>query len=361
MNNESIFSKIIDTGNVSETELKVLIEKKKESLGYLVTDDVAVRLVARDLGLRVTEESQFSKELKIEDLVPSMRNVSLVVTVDKILAPKEFKKKDGGIGKVGRVFVKDETGTSTLVLWDDKTEFLHELKEGTRILIRSGYTKMGINGSLEIHLGERGKIEIVEKGKRDPTKYNGRLWKVFDVVEFERDNGSKGKVASFLLKCDSTCLRVLVWNPSESLIKRLVEGSYIEIYDGEPRKNNRGETELHVNDEKNIIINLEDVIQFTIERNKLSDIKPGMEDLTVEGIVEDDIFYGKTYNGKKFAKLILRDEHATLPLIFWNDKADHVKMIAKPGLRLQINGCYSKIGANGLEIVASKWSKIKVK
>lgn len=361
INNEDLFSKILKIGNVSETELKELVEKKKASLGYLVTDDVAIRLVARDLGLITVTKSQFDWELKIVDLVPSMRNVNLTVTVDKVLTVKEFKKRDGRVGKVGRVIVKDDTGTSTLVLWDDKTEFVHELKVGTRILIRSGYTKMGLNGFLEIHLGEKGGIEIIERVTRNSIIYKGRIWKVFDTIEFEKKNGNKGRMASFLLKSDVECFRVLVWNPTESLIERLIEGSYIEILEGDFRKNSRGEAELHINDEKNIIINNKDIIPPVMEKNKLSEIKPGMENLTIEGTVESELFYGETYNGKKFAKLILRDDHTALPLIFWNDKAEVIKMIAKPGSKLYINGCYSRVGVNGLEIVASKWSKIRVK
>lgn len=358
--NEDFFLKILNMGIVKESELKELIERKKESLGYLVTDDVALRLVARDLGVR-TSMSQINMELKLEDLVPSMRNVSLQVTVDKVLTFREFKKKDGGVGKVCRVIVKDETGTSVLVLWDDKAEYAHKLKVGMRIQIRYGYTKAGLNGTLEIHIGGRGVIDIIENGSSNSTSYKGRIWKVFDVIEFEKKNGDKGKMVSFLLmKTDGKILRVLVWNPTDSLVGNLVEGGHVEIFDGELRKNSREEAELHVNNEKNIILNTKDVIQSELERNRLSEIKPGMENLTVEGII-DDVFYGETYNGKKIAKLVLKDDEASLPLIFWDHKADLVKQIAKPGLKLQVNGCYSKIGPNGLEVVASKWSKIKVK
>ena len=361
ISDEDLFSKILKAGNVTEPELKELVEKKKKSLGYLITDDVAIRLVARDLGLIASTDLQFNRDLKIEDLVPSMRNVSVTVTVDRVLTVKEFKKKDGRVGKIGRVIVKDDTGTSILVLWDDKTDSVHELKTGTRILIRSGYTKMGLNGFLEIHVGEKGRVEIVEKTTGSAVMYKGRIWRVFDAIEFEKKYGNKGKMVSFLLKTDTECLRVLVWNPTELLMGRLIEGSYVEIHEGDLRKNSRGEAELHVNDEKNIIINTEDVVQTNIDKNKLSEIKPGMENLTIEGTVESELFYGETYNGKKFAKLILRDDQTALPLIFWNDKADLVKTIARPGSKLYINGCYSKVGVNGLEIVASKWSKIRVK
>ncbi|MBC7113738.1 MAG: hypothetical protein H5T34_07005 [Candidatus Methanomethyliales bacterium] len=361
INNEDLFSKILKAGKVTESELKELVENKKKNLGYLITDDVAIRLVARDLGLMTSTDLQFNRDLKIEDLVPSMRNVSMTVIVDRVLTVKEFKRKDGRVGKIGRVIVKDDTGNSILVLWDDKTDSVHELKTGTRIMIRSGYTKMGLNGFLEIHLGEKGRIDIVEKATSSTIMYKGRIWRVFDVIEFEKKDGNKGKMVSFLLKTDTECLRVLVWNPTGALIERLIEGSYVEIHEGDLRKNSRGETELHVNDEKNIIINTEDIVETIVEKTKLSEIKPGMENLTIEGTVESELFYGETYNGKKFAKLILRDDHTALPLIFWNDKADLVKTIVRPGSKLYINGCYSKVGVNGLEIVASKWSKIRVK
>lgn len=354
------FSSILETGVVTENELKDLIEKKKRSLGYLINDDVAIRLVARDLGLRTSNETQFKMEVGIEDLVPMMRNVNLSVNVERVLSVKEFTKKDGNIGKVGRVLVKDATGVATLVLWDNKTEFLRNLKPGDQILIRSGYTKTGLNRILEIHIGEKGEIQILKAVTESLTVHKGRVWKVFDPIEFVKRDGNKGRMVSFLLKENHESLRVVVWNPTDALLKRLIEGVYVEITQGIVRKNQYGGIELHINNEKYIITNPEDIISPDSEKNRLSEIKPAMKNLTVEGTIEGNLFFGETYDGKKFARVMLKEDNTILPIVFWDDKALFVKEVAKPGARLQVNGCYSKIGPNGLEIVVNRWGKVKV-
>ena len=129
----------------SEKELKELIEEKKKSLGYLVDDEIALRLIAKDYGIIISEYKP-NIEVKIEDLVPMMRNVTLIVTIDKILGIKEFIKKDNNKGKVGKAIIKDDTGSAFLVVWDDKAEFLHKLKPGTEILIKQAYTREGFDG-----------------------------------------------------------------------------------------------------------------------------------------------------------------------------------------------------------------------
>ncbi len=336
----------------SEKELKELIEEKKKSLGYLVDDEIALRLIAKDYGIIISEYKP-NIEVKIEDLVPMMRNVTLIVTIDKILGIKEFIKKDNNKGKVGKAIIKDDTGSAFLVVWDDKAEFLHKLKPGTEILIKQAYTREGFDGSLEIHIGDKGEIQVISE-----RKYKGIVWKAYDPVKYKKKDGSEGKIMYFILKEEENYIKVFVWDPTDEFLGKIIEGCYVEILGGKIKSLEK-DIEIYIDNENDIKISNEKIFSIPINKNKLKDIKPNMENLIIEGIVDDDPIFGETQTGKKFAKILLKDEDIVVPVIFWKDKAEIIKNIKK-GTKILIDGCYSKIGNNGLEIIVSRWSKIRI-
>jgi ssDNA-binding replication factor A large subunit len=336
----------------SEKELKELIEEKKKSLGYLVDDEIALRLIAKDYGVIISEYKP-DIEVKIEDLVPMMKNVTLVVTVDRVLGIKEFIKKDNNKGKVGKAIIRDETGSAFLVVWDDKTEFLHKLKPGTEILIKQAYTREGFDGSLEIHIGDKGEIQIINE-----RKYKGIVWKVYDPIKYKKKDGSEGKIMHFILKEGENYTKVFVWNPTDELLGKIIEGSYVEILGGRIKSFDK-DIEIYIDNENDIIVSHEKISTIPLNKNKLKDVKPNMENLIIEGIVDDNPIFGETQTGKKFAKILLRDEDFVLPIIFWGEKSEILKNIKK-GTKILIDGCYSKIRDNGLEIIVSRWSKIRI-
>ncbi|MDH5806672.1 MAG: hypothetical protein QXW62_02175 [Candidatus Methanomethylicaceae archaeon] len=346
---EDLLSAIKKLG-ISEEELKKLIEERSKKLGYLIDEEVALRLIARDLGI-LPCNTTFSTEVKIKDLLPNMRSVTLSVTLEKNFGIKEFDKKNGSRGKVGRGIIKDETGTAFLVVWNEKAEILHKLKIGAQIIIKQAYTKEGIDGSLEIHIGEKSNIEILNEGG-----IRGVLWKLYDPIEYTKSDGNKVKLICFIIKERERERRVFLWNPSEEFLKNLIEGMEIEIIEGRIKNE-----EIYVNNDSHIRILSVNTIPITTNIIKLSEIVPNMENIAIEGIVEEDPSFTITQNGNKFTKVLLREENTILPILFWNEKAELIMKLVKKGVKLFIDGCHSKIGQNGLEVIVNKWSKIRVK
>lgn len=346
---EDILSAIKKRG-ISEEELKKLIEERSRKLGYLIDDEVAIRLIARDLGILVSDGT-FSTEVKIKDLVPNMRSVTLSVTLERNFGVKEFDKKDGSKGKVGRGLIKDETGSAFLVIWNEKAEVLHKLKIGARLVIRQAYTREGMDGSLEIHVGERSEIEVLDEGG-----LKGVVWKVYDPIEHTGSDGSKAKLTCFIMKEGGKERRVFVWNPSEDFLKNLIEGAEVEIVEGRVK-----DEEVYVNRESHIRILSMKAASISTNLIKLGEIEPNMENIAIEGIVEEDPVFSITQSGSKLAKVLLREGETVLQVLFWNEKAELIKEVVRKGMKLFIDGCRSKIGQSGLEIIVNKWSKIRVK
>lgn len=351
---DGLMKKFKEKTGLPENEICRLIESKKKDLGYLVNDDVALRLIAKDHEIDPYESRAEKPSLKIEDLVPGLNNVSLKARIIRIGDLREFTKKDGSTGKVLRIKIADDTGSGTLIVWDEKTKLLSDLREGGTITITAAYTKTGLNG-IELHLGQKGKIEVLDD---DLNSIKGRILRAYDPIHFALNNGKRGRVVAFIIKCDKQ-LRVLVWNPSDQLISKLKEGAAVKIYGGTIKKDFNDEAELHVNDENGLKIDLADVDDAEkIKVTRLFDIKAEGSDLSVEGVIESDPELNTTQTGRRYCRVLLRDQETVLPVMFWNEKAVKIKQIAKPGTTIRIDGCTARFGPNGLELSVSRWSKI---
>ena len=83
---------------------------------------------------------------------------------------REFTRKDGKSGRLITLYVKDTTGDVRTVLWDESVNLVQNANPGDLLLIQTAYTKEGISGNTELHVGSRSSIvinpkELQEKGQ----------------------------------------------------------------------------------------------------------------------------------------------------------------------------------------------------
>lgn len=358
----SLLSVLVEKSGLSNEEVLKRVEEKKESLGHFINDDVAVRLVAKELEIKLHEEVIDKPSLKIEDLVAGINNLTLDLQVVHCSSVREFHKKDGTAGKMARAAVSDETGRVNMVMWDEHSALASEMTEGTKIKVQSAYTREGLDGQVEIHLGNRAAVQVFGHETNDWAPISmGRIERLYDPIYFRRKDGSEGRFVAFLLKGDSSQTRVLVWNPTDEMLMSLVEGASTEVVNGVLKKDLQGETELHVNNEMDVRVDLDDVTPVKHDCVRLEAIQPDMKDIIIQGLVECDFELESTFNGKPYARVLLKDGETVLPIIFWNSQAIKVKQLAKPGCALIVEGCNTRFGKSGLEIMVSKWCRVKTK
>jgi replication factor A1 len=98
---------------------------------------------------------------KVIDL-KDKEEVTIEVTVTKILDAKSFSRKDGSSGKVRNLKVKDETGECRVALWDNDVDMIESqgVVEGTKLLCQDCYVKQTDFGT-DISKGKKGSITIV--------------------------------------------------------------------------------------------------------------------------------------------------------------------------------------------------------
>ena len=83
-----------------------------------------------------------------------MGSVDMKVTVSNISKPKKITTGKGIEHEILEVEVKDETGTMTLVLWDEK---VIPLKVGDILRIENGFVT-SFKGKWRINVGKYGEI-----------------------------------------------------------------------------------------------------------------------------------------------------------------------------------------------------------
>ena len=160
---EEIINKILSSNcKIKREEIIQIIKKKKAEVGDFLKDETAARIIALELGVNVTKKP-IKLNIKIKDLVSGLNDVSLIGRIESIYPVKKFKHKDWTEGKLANITISDKSGSIRVVLWDKKAEFIENekiCKEQT-IKISHGYVREGVYGKPELHLGDRGTIEIL--------------------------------------------------------------------------------------------------------------------------------------------------------------------------------------------------------
>ena len=91
-----------------------------------------------------------------------MKNINAVGKVVRKFDVHEFAKGDS-TGKVCSLIVGDETGSIRVVFWNEQVDQLKNVNQDDILLIKNAYVREN-NNNKEIHLGDRGEIELNPEG-----------------------------------------------------------------------------------------------------------------------------------------------------------------------------------------------------
>ncbi|WP_415282315.1 OB-fold nucleic acid binding domain-containing protein [Candidatus Nitrososphaera sp. FF02] len=95
--------------------------------------------------------------MKISELKPGMRNVSVTAKVDSVGQPRTVNLKAGGTNTVADAIISDESGSIKLSLWGDD---ISKIQTGDRISVENGYINT-FKGENSISVGKFGKMTKV--------------------------------------------------------------------------------------------------------------------------------------------------------------------------------------------------------
>ncbi|MFP3985700.1 MAG: OB-fold nucleic acid binding domain-containing protein [Candidatus Bathyarchaeia archaeon] len=255
------------------------IERKRVASGGFLTDEAAARLVAAEFGVEMKLEKPLSR-IHLGQLVSGLNDVTVLGRVLLVNMPRSFARRNKD-GKISQLLIGDETGTIRVVLWDDKAKLTENVQLGQTVKVSHGYVRRSRNGANELHVGERGDVQIIiaspeMEGEELPpirafcekianisemhkrTNVEGVIKRMYPISVFQRHDGTEGEVLRMVLEDRTGRVPVVFWNDKAEEVAERREGMKVLLMNVKVRKNRRdGILELHVDHFANVNLNLE--------------------------------------------------------------------------------------------------------
>lgn len=270
MTTDQIAERILsECPKISKSEIAERLEKERGKTNGLISDEILLRMVAAEFGVKIENNEPCVPTLSAADLVPGLNNVTVVGRVVAVFPPKAFSGRRSG--KFASFLVADQRGILRVVLWNDKVSLVEsgQVKAGQVVRVSHGYTKDG-TGRVELHVGERCRIEVDPQGIETddyPTidkfttkiceithahgnltvNVEGVVEKVISASTFERQDASVGKVMHFVLADETGKVSVVAWNEKvDELEEMLVDGMGLRLVNARIKRRFGESLEAHV-------------------------------------------------------------------------------------------------------------------
>jgi replication factor A1 len=354
--NEAYISKIIEETGLNRKEIQDLVNEKKEELKGLISEEGALFIIAKELGVDVKSENKElmgDLDINISDITKDMKNVTLVGRIKDILRVYEFDKSDGTKGYVGSFILHDSTGDIRVVLWDEDVAIFQDTNfiKGEIVKVINAYPKIGRDGNLEIHIGRLGKV-IITPEDVDYKKYpkikdeilpikdvtpnllsvsiEGKVMSKSPIREFTRKDGNSGKVCNIVIRDKSDKIRVSFWNENVENLNDFEIGDVISIKNAKPRESNfqPNTIELNTNNYSQIRkLNKELDFEAKIVEN-IKSLQENDDLVSFKGVVTsiDDLKQITTKSGDQISLLsfLMSDDTDAIRVTAWRELAEEL-------------------------------------
>lgn len=181
---QNIIVKIKQETSMSEDEINSKIKAKMEELAGLVSEEGAAHILANELNIKL--ETDVPQEMKISDIKPFMRNISVVGKVTNVYDLIEFERNSKP-GKVKSLIIGDETGRIRASFWHSAAEKISAIKEGDIVKMGKCSSREN-NGRSEVSISFEDQIEINPEGVEIEVSSNFSEPKIKKIVELDKDN-----------------------------------------------------------------------------------------------------------------------------------------------------------------------------
>ena len=226
---------------MSRGELLSLIERKKQESHGLLSDEGAARLLAQQLA-GLSGESVNILDQRISSIQAGLSDATISGEILSVSQLREFQRSDGSVGRLVRLKLRDGSGQITGVLWDSTAEIVEkeQLGEGSKLRLAHGYTRLGLAGEVEFHLGSRSSIEVLTRTPakglsfsssdvRDSSPVNISPETVrVRIRKLQKSRGEKGP-AWALCENEQGLTMAKFWDDNMKTVLSMGEGSVITI------------------------------------------------------------------------------------------------------------------------------------
>ncbi len=185
---------------------------------------------------------------KIEQITPDKRKANVLGQVTQVFPASEFTRKDGTKGKVKRVRLKDETGDTTIVIWNERVDELNTMSEGDQLRIINARVKTGLDSRVELHVGNSTQIQKISGQATSPSAVPEAVRKIADfkteggpftieatvastptIKEVTTSRGENVLLATFDLADETGKIGITLWRKQAELARDVAVGAQIRI------------------------------------------------------------------------------------------------------------------------------------
>ncbi|MFX1600581.1 MAG: DUF2240 family protein [Promethearchaeota archaeon] len=377
MKTEIYVNKIIEDTGLTRKEIQNLVEDKKNELKGLISEEGALFIIAKELGVDIKgENKELLKEIEIfiSDITQNMKNITLYGRIKEIYKINSFEKSDGNKGYVCSFLLNDNTGDARIVLWDNQVNIFTEpnFEKNELIKIINGSAKKGKYGGMEIHVGSYGKVilspEDVDYKKYPKITYKsinitdinlnlnsvaieGKIIQLFPKKEFTRKDGEVGKVQSLTLLDASGSIRITFWNEETEKLNELKINDVISVTNLNPRLSTLDSKTMELMANRNTNITIKkgdlDIKGETIKNIKELQNRRGI--VSFEGIITsvDNIKTISLKSGDDVSLLgfIVSDNTDGIRVTLWRDNAEEYSKLLNVGQGLSLKNVLVKFSS----------------
>ncbi|MHA1914437.1 MAG: DUF2240 family protein [Promethearchaeota archaeon] len=369
MKAEAYINKILENTGLTRKEIQEMVEDKKTDLKGLISEEGALFIIARELGVDVKDENkELLKEIEvyISDITQNMKNINIVGRIKDIYRVNKFNRNDGGEGYVGSFLLHDNTGDIRVVLWDEHVNIFKETNFVNNELVKilNANAKLGRFEELEIHVGRFSKLELspddVDYTKHPKIKHKltsineinlnlksisveGKIIQLSPVKEFKRKNGELGKLKSINLLDSTGSIRLTFWNEDVEKIDNLKIDDVISISNLNPKLNTLDSKSIDLNASRGSIVKkLTKTLQLKVDMIKsisMLQSHKGVASLKGKITSVDNLKRIESKSGEQISLLgfIVSDESDWIRVTLWAETADEYsdKLTVNQGLLLK--------------------------
>jgi replication factor A1 len=222
---------------ITKEEFERRVEEKIEECGDLLDEPTAAMLVVGALG---------RQHVKIRALSGKSSLFCFFAKVIDKTEPKEFDRKDGEKGWVATLLVGDETGTTRVVLWDERAGAVLEIAVGDVLEVIGRHPGKNMREIYALALRKAScEITCAAPDWRNGAGLSNEPVDL-DVVmigadaprSFTRRDGRAGKMMECVIGDAEGTARLVAWAPD--LLRDIPAGSTIHISGAKPDRRSEG-------------------------------------------------------------------------------------------------------------------------
>ena len=364
----------------------VLWDEAAERAGELSVGDVVVldgcRIRRVPGGVEAVCEGSIRPAGEAADIPPVEELLSKVSEVDRpgrwsvegtVVSVKPVREFGEG-RRVMRAYIHDGAAGIWTVFWDEAVERVSGLSVGDRVRIVWGRVSRRPDGRLEMHVSKGTFVEV----------FPGSFWDAFRVWSpriSELKHGMRdvpmilrvssvraGDKVSRVVVEDGTGMALLnLWPPLNAEASRLKPGDVI-VVEGCYVRQRDGRLTINLDDRGRMTVR-EDVPEDLIpgrapapEVTPVSDIREGMGEVTVEGVLRGlEVREVETRRGEtvKVATAMLEDRTGSVRVSLWRELAEAAAE-AGEGARVRVERAYVRLFGGRVELTSGRTTRMRV-